>query len=81
MNPVNGGIPASDNIDIINMILFIILPLNELYILLIDFELDDLITRNTGTTIIEYMMKYEMHDMILLILNIDIIHPMWPIDE
>lgn len=43
--------------------------------------MDDLITKNTGTTIIEYIMKYEMHDVILLILNIDIIHPICPIDE
>jgi hypothetical protein len=63
------------------MILFINLPLNELYILLIDFELDDLITKKIGTTIIEYIMKYEMHAVILLILNIDDIHPICPIDE
>ena len=37
INPVNGGIPANDNIDIINIILLINLFLNELYILLIDF--------------------------------------------
>jgi hypothetical protein len=40
------------------MILFARLLLNELYILLIDFEFEDLIIINTGITMIEYIIKY-----------------------
>jgi hypothetical protein len=81
MNPVKGGIPAKDSIEIINITLFINLLLNELYILLIDFELEDPIIKNTGITTIEYLIKYRTQGYILLILSIEIIHPIWPIDE
>lgn len=81
INPVRGGIPANDNIDTINIILFIKLFLNVLYILLIDFELEEFITINTGITIIEYIIKYIIQEEVLLIPSIEIIHPIWPIDE
>lgn len=34
-----------------------------------------------GTTIIEYIKKYDIQNIDLLIDSIDTIHPMWPIDE
>ena len=52
-----------------------------LYIVLIVFELIIFIMRKIGTTISEYIIKYSIQNEILLIDNIDVIHPMCPIEE
>jgi len=80
-NPVSGGTPARDNIeiDIINTNTVFIL--NRLCSVLIVFELIILIITKIGSTIIEYIIKYVMQKIDLLIASIDVIHPMCPIDE
>ena len=81
MKPVSGGTPANDNIKIAiantNTVLF----LNKLCSVLIVFELIVFIIIKIGNTIIEYIIKYIMQNVYLLIANIDVIHPMCPIDE
>jgi hypothetical protein len=81
INPVNGGIPASDirQIAIIRAVNVFIL--NILYIVLIVFELIIFIMRKIGITINEYIRKYIIQKDDLLTDNIDVIHPIWPIDE
>jgi len=81
INPVRGGTPANDNIKIAiantNTVLF----LNKLWRVLIVFELIVLIIRKIGRTIIEYIIKYIIQNIYLLIASIDVIHPICPIDE
>jgi uncharacterized protein YybS (DUF2232 family) len=81
INPVRGGTPARDNIRIaianINTVLF----LNSLCRVLIVFVLIVLIIMKIGNTIIEYIIKYIVQNVYLLIANIDVIHPICPIDE
>ncbi len=48
---------------------------------MIVFELIVLRMMKIGNTIIEYIMKYVMQNMYLLMANIDVIHPMCPMDE
>lgn len=81
MNPVSGGTPANDNIRIAMTSTRVVLFLNKLCRVLIVLELIVFIIIKIGRTIIEYIMKYIMQNMCLLIDNIDVIHPMCPIDE
>jgi hypothetical protein len=75
INPVNGGIPAKDNRQIAIIIVIAVFILNILYIVLIVLELITLIIKKIGITINEYRMKYIMQKDLLLIDNIDVIHP------
>jgi hypothetical protein len=61
MNPLSGGIPANESREMITMALLVNLSLKELYILLIDLGFLLIKDRNTGITIIEYIIKYEEH--------------------
>jgi len=81
INPINGGIPARDNILIDIKIVIVEFILNMLYIDLIVFELIIFIIKKIGITIIVYIMKYIIQNIILLIDNIDVIHPICPIEE
>lgn len=81
INPVSGGTPASDSIRIAMQNTNTILFLNKLCRVLIVFELIVFIIMKIGNTIIEYIIKYTMQKVYLLIASIDVIHPMWPIDE
>jgi Na+/melibiose symporter-like transporter len=81
INPVNGGTPANESIKIAMANTNTVLFLNKLWRVLIVFELIVLIIRKIGRTIIEYMMKYIIQNVYLLMASIDVIHPICPIDE
>lgn len=81
MNPVNGGIPASDRRQIAIIKAVTVFILNMLYIVLIVFELIMFMIKKIGMTITEYIRKYIIQNDSLLIDNIDVIHPIWPIEE
>lgn len=81
MNPVNGGTPANDNIKIAIVNTSTVLFLNRLCSVLIVFELIVFMIMKIGSTIIEYIMKYIIQNIYLLMANIDVIHPICPIDE
>lgn len=81
INPVSGGTPARDNIAILIINVIAMFVLNRLWSVLIVFELMFLIIKKIGSTTIEYIMKYIMQNTDLLIDSIDVIHPIWPIDE
>lgn len=75
MNPVNGGIPASDRRQIAIIKAVTVFILNMLYIVLIVFELIMFMIKKIGMTITEYIRKYIIQNDSLLIDNIDVIHP------
>lgn len=81
INPVSGGMPANDRSAITIIIVMTVFILNRLYIDLIVFVLIMFIIRKIGITIIEYITKYAIQNIDLLIDSIDTIHPMCPIDE
>lgn len=81
INPVNGGIPARDNILIAIKMVITIFVLNKLYIDLIVFELIVFMIKKIGATTTVYIIKYTIQNIILLMDSIDTIHPMCPIDE
>lgn len=81
INPVSGGTPANDNIRIAIANISVVLFLNSMWRVLIVFVLIVLIIIKIGSTIIEYMMKYIVQNVYLLMANIDVIHPICPIDE
>ncbi len=80
-NPVSGGIPASDRSAIAIIMATIGFILNILNIDLMVFELIRFMIRKIGATMIEYIMKYVIQNIDLLIDSIDTIHPICPIDE
>lgn len=81
INPVSGGTPARDSIAILNIGVIIIFRLNRLWSVLMVFDLLYVRIPKIGRTTIEYMMKYVMQNVDLLIDSIDVIQPIWPIDE
>lgn len=81
INPVSGGTPANDNIRIAIANISVILFLNSMWRVLIVFVLIVLMIIKIGSTIIEYIMKYIVQNVYLLMANIDVIHPICPIDE
>lgn len=81
MKPVNGGTPARDNIRIAIANTSTMFLLNRLCNVLIVFELIVFIIMKIGSTIIEYIMKYIMQNVYLLIASIDVIHPICPMEE
>lgn len=81
MNPVRGGTPANDSIRIAIANISVVLFLNNIWRVLIVFVLIVLIIMKIGSTMIEYIIKYIVQNVYLLMANIDVIHPICPIDE
>lgn len=81
IKPVSGGIPARDSIRIAIANTNTVFLLNKLCSVLIVFELIVFMMMKIGNTIIEYMMKYIIQNVYLLIANIDVIHPICPMEE